>query len=279
MQLTHKILRFASLFKSATRAETHKWAANVVNQAFQRVMGRMPSPAERQIVMAVSDLESNYGKGWKQGKGAGSHNWGAIQTRSKTAPSFFHQDSSAEGKYITRFKAYPDDVAGAADVVSSLFKNNRKQQKPNPEKGYRTLGGEIPGPTRGQLIEDAAKQGDTLAFSKAMWYTTYFEGFGKDFTDRIKKHAQGIQNRINSIASALGESPAWSIKSNNYLPVTNDQSILNEIAGMSNNIQSANTPPVNYIQNQLQNTPFAQSVQQPEQQQDIDSIENVLWFN
>lgn len=112
-----RILKFATLYKKAVDADVHRWASGIVNQAFQQVMSRQPTPAERQIVMAVSDLESSYGKGWGHGKstgGQGSHNWGAIQTKSKTEPSFSHGDSSAQGKYVTRFKAYPDDVSGAA---------------------------------------------------------------------------------------------------------------------------------------------------------------------
>ena len=66
-----------------------------------------------------------------------------------------------------------------------------------------------------------------------MWYTTYFEGTAPEFTQRIMQHAQGIQNRVNSIASSLGESPAWSIKSDNFLPVTNDRNVINKILQMS----------------------------------------------
>lgn len=231
--MLESILKFCTLYREAVVADVHRWAGGVVNQAFQQVMGRAPTPAERQIVMAVSDLETSYGRGWGKGKssgGQGSHNWGAIQTRS--GPGFTHGDSSVEGKYQVKFKAYPDDVSGAADVVKKLFKGTRKQQMPDPNRGMRTLGGPIPGPGRGELIEMATQQGDALAFSKAMWYTTYFEGTASDFKQRMLQHAQGIQRKVNAIASALGESPAWSIKSNNYLPVTNDRSIINKILRM-----------------------------------------------
>lgn len=231
-----RILRFATLYKEAVSADVHRWASGIVTQAFQRVMGRQPTPAELQIVMAVSDLESSYGRGWGKGQstgGQGSHNWGAIQSTSKTDSSFSHGDSSSQGKYIAKFKSYPDDISGAADVVNNLFKASRKQHLPDPESGQRTLGPEIPGPDRGELIQAAAQSGDTLAFSKAMWYTTYFEGTAPEFTQRILQHAQGIQSRINSIASALGESPAWSIKSDNFLPVTNDSNVISKILQMS----------------------------------------------
>lgn len=218
MQKVHK---FVGIYKEAVSADTHRWAADVVSRAFHQVMGRWPTPAERQIVMAVSDLESSYGLGWGKGNstsGAGSHNWGAVQTKDKSAPGFGHQDSSIQGKYDAKFKSYSNDVEGAADVVKLLFQGTRHQRMPDPSQGNRALGKEISGPTRGELIEQAAQLGDTLAFSRAMWYTGYFEGTAPSYQERIMKHAEGIQHRINQIASALGESPAWSIKSNHYQP-------------------------------------------------------------
>lgn len=269
----------------------HQWAAGIVNQAFQQVMGRQPTPAERQIVMAVSDLESGYGQGWGRGKstgGQGSHNWGAVQTRSQTTPGFSHQDSSAQGTYQTRFKVYPDDVSGAADVVSLLFKGNRKQQIPDPSKSMRASGGDIPGPGRGELIQMAAQQGDTLAFSKAMWYTTYFEGVAADWTQRIMQHANGIQNRVNSIASALGETPAWSIKSSSFLPVTNDRSVIDKILRSSPNAGGSGgftttpaqqqysptaNPPI-----QIQNQPMPFQTQQTQQTDPFAGLSQMVWF-
>ena len=271
-----KLLRFASLYrKAATAGSAHTWAAGIVNEAFQQVMGRSPSPAELQIVLAVSNLESSYGRGWK-GQGSGSHNWGAVQTSSKTSPQFQNKDSSAEGSYVTGFKVYPDDVAGAADVVKLLFKSSRKQQLPDPKHAQRARGGEIPGPGRGELIQIAAQQGDTLAFSKAMWYTTYFEGTSPEFTQRIKSHANGIQNRINTIAAAIGQSPAWSIKSTNYLPVTNDQTVIQKIVQMnpkaSEGMQVQPAAPLNTPLNMPGNAAL------PEMQQDLGAVENILWF-
>jgi hypothetical protein len=222
---------------SPTNKKIHNWAAKIVDQAFIRVMGRSPTMAERQIVMAVALAESGYGKGWGKGRstsGEGSHNWGAIQTRSKTTPSFSHGDSSAEGKYVTKFKSYSDDISGAADVVKNLFKSVKKQRIPSTKNKQRAMGGIIPdSPTRSELIENAARTGDTMAFSRAMWYTTYFEGTNKDFTVNIERHALRMQQNINKIANALGEPPAWSIKSAHFLPVTNDRSIINHIVSMN----------------------------------------------
>lgn len=218
MQKVHK---FVGIYKEAVRADTHRWAADVVNSAFHQVLGRWPTPAERQIVMAVADLESSYGRGWGKGNsrsGEDSHNWGAVQTTDSKAPGFSHQDSSVQGKYDAKFKSYSNDIEGAADVVRLLFQGTRQQRMPDPAQGNRALGKEISGPTRGELIEQAAQQGDTLAFSRAMWFTGYFEGTAPTYQERILNHAQGIQSRIEQIASALGEAPAWSIKSNHYQP-------------------------------------------------------------
>lgn len=277
-----KVLKFASLFKKAANNSVHQWAANIVNQAFKQVMGRSPNKAERQIVMAVSSLESGYGRGWGKGQstsGEGSHNWGAVQTYSKTTPTFTHGDSSAEGKYNTRFKAYPDDISGAADVVRLLFKGSRKQHMPDPNHEQRALGPEIPGPGRGELITEATENGDTLAFSKAMWYTSYYEGFASTFTKRIADHAKGIQNKINAIASALGEAPEWSIKSDNYLPVTNNLNIINQIKNMEDpNIEKSvitNTKPVL----QQQKSSIFDNKEPETVIPDITGIESMLWFN
>ncbi len=265
-----QVLRFASIYKmaamtAANHSNLHRWAAGIVNQAFKQVMGRFPTPAERQIVMAVSDLESNYGKGWKEGTGKGSHNWGAVQTANKKDPQFSHQDSSAKGKYITGFKAYPDDIAGAADVVRNLFKANGKQRKPDPNNAYRATGATINGPGRSELIREAIQSGDTNAFSRAMWYTSYFEGTAPVFAERIKVHANAIQRKIDSISSALGEPAAWSQKSpENFRPVTNDRTAN----------QSINTPAVQNTQQSF-NTAFPQT----QQQQPSDAgLEGLLWF-
>jgi hypothetical protein len=264
-----KLLKFAEIYRAAASAETHRWAADIVNKAFQQVMGRAPSPAERQIVMAVANHETGYGRGWGKGKstgGQGSHNWGAVQTRSKTAPGFTHGDSSAEGKYKVRFKSYPDDVAGAADVVKQLFKSNRKQHLPNPQHAQRAQGaGVVPGEGRGTLIEKAAQQGDTLAFSRAMWYTGYFEGFNSDFTKNIKSHADSMQSKVNKIAAALGERPAWSIRSVHYLPDTSDQAILQKVTQV--NPKAAGTGGTAVPPPQQPGTMVAQQTQSPAQQE------------
>src|SRR5690606_13289643 len=222
--------------------------------------GRWPTSAERQIVMAVSDLESSYGKGWGKGNstsGENSHNWGAVQTRDNSTPGFSHQDSSGQGKYNAKFKSYDSDIDGAADVVKLLFKGTRPQRMPDPSQGNRALGKEISGPTRGELIEQAAQQGDTLAFSCAMWFTGYFEGTAPTYQERILRHAEGLQTRINQIASALGESPAWSIQTNHYQPTGHVQS--------------------NHVQSNPQPQYEEPSVPEGMGESDLSSLEQMIW--
>jgi len=267
-----QVLHFASIYKEAAysaSANLHRWASGIVNQAFQEVMGRAPTPAERQIVMAVSDLESTYGKGWKEGRGSGSHNWGAIQSTDNKSPQFKHRDSSVQGAYMAKFKAYPNDVAGAADVVRNLFKSNIKQHMPDPNNSNRAMGPTIQGPGRSELIAQAARQGDTNAFSRAMWYTNYYEGVAPDFAERMRVHANAIQRNVDAIASALGEQAAWSQQSpGNALPVTSDRSILSQI-GKSTNV---NAP----IAQRPQPTLESALPQQPKAEEQ--SLESLLWF-
>jgi hypothetical protein len=285
-----KLLRLALLgapIKSlAQSSNKYVWARGIVEEAFKSVFGRSPTEAEAQIVMAVGVIESNFGKGWRAGKGAGSHNWGAVQTRSKTAPHFTHQDSSpttggGSKKYVARFKVYPDDVAGAADVVRLLFKSKMKQRM--PDKQQRARGKDLPGPTRGELISAAAQNGDITAFSKAMFWTIYYEGFGKTFKNRIQNHAKAIQRAINKIATGTGKTPAWSVKTQDYLPVT-DPKIREELAkkypfAVSYSVPQTTTQVIQQPQqNQQQMQPQQQMQQSRQLQQQVSGLESMLWF-
>ena len=281
-----KLFKFAQQYKIAASVETIRWAANIVNKAFERVMGRLPTAAERQIVMATAYLESGFGRWWGEGQstsGKGSHNWGAIISTTKSDKGFQHGDSSVQGKYTTKFKAYPDDVSGAADLVRTLFKNGRKQYEPDPGKGFRTMGPEIPGPNRGEMISYAAQQGDTGLFSKAMWYTTYYEGTASNFTDRMKSHMQGIQNKVNEIASALGETPEWSIKSSDYLPMTNDRNVLARISSYGAGEMPKQQSPIENVRPKAQKQTNLEQFFQPTEIEDdysadISALERMLWF-
>jgi len=92
----------------------------------KRAAPAMPE-AQRQYVLAVARGEGFYGRGWKTGEGAGSHNWGAVQGTGP-AGSFLHLDHHADGKpYHAPFKAYHNDEEGFLDMSRILLKPNVKQ--------------------------------------------------------------------------------------------------------------------------------------------------------
>lgn len=101
---------------------THAQARSIVQQAFYQVFGRSPTDGEIEAGQALGWQESNYGTGWSAA-GAGSHNWGAVQycaNCSCPAGTFPYGDSSPDtGKYSACFRIYPDDVSGAASMLSS----------------------------------------------------------------------------------------------------------------------------------------------------------------
>jgi hypothetical protein len=92
----------------------------------KRAAPEMPEQ-HRQYVLTVARGEGYYGRGWKQGQGAGSHNWGAVQG-SGSAGSFPHIDYHADGtSYTGYFKAYQTDEEGFLDMARILLKQNVKQ--------------------------------------------------------------------------------------------------------------------------------------------------------
>lgn len=97
-------------------------ARPIIVQAWQNVLGRPPTTFEAQMTGAIASLESGYGT-WP-GAGANSHNWGAVQCPSGSVEGpgcFAHQDTKQDGTpYQALFKIYPDDVAGATDLVKNL---------------------------------------------------------------------------------------------------------------------------------------------------------------
>lgn len=88
--------------------------------------GSALTEAERQYTLTVARGEGYYGKGWKEGHGAGSHNWGAVQGVGP-AGFFTTEDSHADGsKYIGKFRKYNSDSEGFSDMARILLKPNVK---------------------------------------------------------------------------------------------------------------------------------------------------------
>lgn len=85
--------------------------------------------AELHYLLAVSRLESGYGDAWKEGRGAGSNNMGAIQVTpamvAAGVPFFETRDTHEDGKpYVGRFRVYPSKQHGLIDLARVLLRPN-----------------------------------------------------------------------------------------------------------------------------------------------------------
>jgi hypothetical protein len=226
---------YYSFIKNALSGANEVWARKIITEAWKQVFGTEPTVQQAQLVQAVCRLESSYGRGWKSTEGNAAHNWGAVQLASSKQhlPGFKNQDSlPGTGNvktqtYVTKFKVYSNDVDGAADVIRICFKQNPQQRFLTKERqlpDWNKPG--IPGPGRAELCMQAAEQGDIFAFSRAMYFTGYYGGFGDNFKIRITNHAKGLENHIKTIAAGNNEPQAVFIKSTSALPVTTDQRVI-----------------------------------------------------
>lgn len=165
----------------------HQEARDHVVEGFKRTFGRTPTLPEAQILQGIGWLETQYSAGW-HGAGAGSHNWGAIQSGRvpcNPATSFEYTDTSpnADGSstpYRICFRKYADDDAGAADLARVAY-----QRRP--------------------LVLTEATSGDILGVSMALYDTTYYQGFGPTREARIANHCKALLAAVQRIAGALGE--------------------------------------------------------------------------
>lgn len=105
--------------------------AKTDRQAYDLVKSALPglSEPEAQYLLAVSRGEGFYGDGWAEGRGAGSHNWGAVQAGKSWIdsgkPTFTTTDHHSNGSpYEGRFRVYDSDEAGARDMSTILLKPN-----------------------------------------------------------------------------------------------------------------------------------------------------------
>lgn len=160
----------------------------LLSEAFARRFGRQGTLPELQCLQSVAWLETSYGQGWKP-PGNGSWNFGAMQAGSSwTGATFVYTDThpNADGTstpYIVAFRKYPTAIAGAEDLLRIVYVN----------KG------------RDKTVLPAASSGDTLAFSKTMHDSGYYEGFGATVGIRIAHHHDAVVGAIRRMAKALGE--------------------------------------------------------------------------
>lgn len=148
------------------------------------------TPVESLFVRMVASFETNYGRGWKPGEGAGSHNWGAITFKPKgeasdeCAGGFAHEDSRFDPKtgkvetYVTCFKAYEDDEHGAADVVRTVL-------KPNVRAALRGL--------------------SVRAGAAAMHDNKYFLGTKPTAAENVDAYTKKLNEQLRKITEATGE--------------------------------------------------------------------------
>lgn len=107
---------------NTSSAQLHAAVSDLLRQ-----VGPSFSQPERDFAQLVGLHETSYGRGWKP-PGAGSHNMGAI-TGEGPAGFFEYHDSRAgkDGKvidYVTKFRKYPDDASGLADLLNQVLKSN-----------------------------------------------------------------------------------------------------------------------------------------------------------
>lgn len=148
--------------------------------------GQEPSLAELQILGAISDLESNYGRGWS-GPMVGSNNWGAITCGKNPDESGAcppgcspNKDSSPySGEYVTCFRRWATPEEGAAGLVKLIYKW--------PE------------------VVEAIQAGDIDATSLRMRQRSYYLGTDPDPRKAAATHAGALDKRVGEIIAALGE--------------------------------------------------------------------------
>lgn len=167
-------------------ANGHLWAKAVSTVAFRNVMGRQPSLCEQQMLQGVAWAESNYGNGWK-GQGAGSYNMGAIQAGKPPcdADEFLYTDThpTASGDnvpYEICFRKYPSPLAGFEHLVKILYVNR---------------------PT----VLAAAEACSIAGVSKAMYETTYYEGWGATPAERIGNHIKYLTRALTTVTKGTGD--------------------------------------------------------------------------
>lgn len=168
---------------------SHKQAREIILSAWLSLpqLGA-PTLPQLQLAQAVALGESGYGQGWKN-ECAQSHNWGATQigmgTEEKPCPEntcntkdSYPTATGASVGYVACLKVYPDDLAGAADMIRTLMKPNALE---------------------------ASKSGSADALSRAMYKNRYYLGIGKDEATRIRWYTKRLAEQVASVAKGLGE--------------------------------------------------------------------------
>ncbi len=180
----------------APASGVHRWARGVLEQAWRVVHGSTPTQRELDAVQGVAAFDGGYGRGYlKKPELQGAHNWGAVQCclpKNGECPggSVKSTDYNAKtGKeYVVCFKAYPDDVAGAADTIRHLTTH-----RPKTWAAFKA----------GLPVQD---------WVRWMYVEHYFGGF-KDPTTQgeqnVTDYAGAVWRQLQKIWAELGETPSF----------------------------------------------------------------------
>jgi hypothetical protein len=175
---------------TVSSSKDHAGARRVLHQAWLGVMSRPPTIPEIQAVQAIALHETGYGQ---LGFFPDSHNWGAVQcpgTWGATecpAGCVMGKDSmpppGSSSETVTKpvcFRSYPDDVAGALDLV-----RNATTARPRTLKALAT--------------------GDADQIAAAMYAERYYTGTSKIAAVNVATYAAAIARRATEIAKGLHE--------------------------------------------------------------------------
>lgn len=178
------VVAAASGAPDLTGPKDYAGGRQVLYEAFSRVMGRPPTPAELQAVQAIALHETGMGQ---IGQFIGSHNWGAVQCpgtwgASECPPgcTMGRDSSPTTTSKAVCFRSYGDDVAGAVDLVRNLTVARPRT--------LRVLG-----------------TGDADAIAGAMYAERYYTGTSSNPAQNVALYAGGIARRAAEVSHALRE--------------------------------------------------------------------------
>lgn len=202
--LEQTALRAARAARVASGADTapaaggvHRWARSVLLEAWPRVVSSAPTQRELDGIQAVAAFDGGYGRGYlKKTELQNAHNWGAIHcclpNADGSCPSGSVQSSDYNAKtgkeYVVCFKSYPDDVAGAADVIRNLT-----TQRPKTWGSLRA----------GRSVQDWVRD---------MYIEKYFGGFHPPATEgewNVSDYANNVWAQLQRIWAELGEAASF----------------------------------------------------------------------
>lgn len=164
-------------------------AAPIMARAFASVVHRAPTRRELDGLLALARLETHFGGAWTTEQGRAAHNWGAVQAGAAVdnvcpVGSFAATDTHpTSGAYLACFRAYPSNVAGAADVVRIVMRDAASRRE--------------------------LARGNSQAFAAAQHAAGYYEGRGATIAERITGRAEAFHGAAIANAREMRRSTSW----------------------------------------------------------------------